>query len=502
MPYLLTSYNNYLASIGQPAVSTVNQDLEWLWWTYSPSVCGSGSSTGIQIRVNGVCQNFSAFDLISSQENPLVEFNCGANSPSGIYTFFLRATNPITGCQKTSRVCFDVSTCSTPCVSSVNISVSGCNLLAATTNCPSPTYQWIDPDNIVVGSGSSITATKTGVYTVRVYNCPNCSVPVTDTVYVDCNPVVECNCSPILILQDCVIYATNCAGYTVTWQSSTSPSSGFTSTGITGTNFVPPINNRYYRAQYSKSGCPTFVTSSVYVNCLCTSLFNELDLDIITGCELGYIEVRLFKVDYTGSGTPQLSTSATLVTGLTDNGPYWFFRLGVDQGTINFTITDSSSGCSQVVTGTDTGCCTNTANLSIGNLTTPDPLAPVGWNLMVVRNVRTKVCGNINTVNNGFINNVKFALNNSSNCTAQEIQSGSGNTINLIDENTFNQILATHGQFQYNDVFVSYSGGTITVSDPSAEVEWLQVDVDYWNIVDGVCNGTYLDTITYFTSKY
>lgn len=285
MPYLLTEYNNYLASIGQPSVDSINQDLEWLWWTHSLTSCGSGSSSGIIIRVNGSCYDPSALQPISASENPLVEFDCTQSLyNTGYFQFYLRATNPQSGCSKLALVCFNVDTCTVSCTSSVNISVSGCNLLSAVSNCPSPSYEWRDPDNILVSSSQSITATKTGIYTVRVYNCPNCTNPVTDSVYVDCGPVVNCDCTAQIFLNSssCELVANICSGWSITWQYSLSPSSGYINTGATGSAYSPTINNRYYRAIYSKSGCTSKISNSIFVSCVsepCTISIDSISID-------------------------------------------------------------------------------------------------------------------------------------------------------------------------------------------------------------------------------
>lgn len=284
MPRLLTEYNNYLASQNEPLIDHINNQIEWLWWSFSVDTCGSGSAD-YSISVNGAsCFEYGAFTNIApGDHDPLVEFNCGSY---GIYTFFLRVTAS-GGCSKLASICYDVSNCSV-CDSSATIQLeNGCDLLVADTNCPNPTYEWRDPDNIFVGSTQSITATKTGIYTVKVYNCPNCSLPVTDTIYVDCGSQVICNCSTSISINNCVLSASSCTGWLITWERSLSQFSGYVSTGDTGTTHTPQLNNYYYRARYTKSGCTNKYTSPIFVDCIVQPCGITIDSMLIDGnCEI------------------------------------------------------------------------------------------------------------------------------------------------------------------------------------------------------------------------
>lgn len=266
MPRLLDEYNSYLASINEPVIDSINQTIEWLWWSYDANNCGSGTADA-QIRVNGGnCTQFSAYTNIApNDDNPLVEFDCGS---AGVYTFFMRATSA-GGCSKLAMICYNVSACN-PCNSTASIQITnGCDLLVASTNCASPTYEWRDPDNIFVGSTQSIVATKTGLYTVKVYNCPNCGTPVTATVNVTCGQTTTCNCSPqIFIDGNCDLSAVTCSGWTISWQYSLNQNSGYINTGSTGSTHSPTNNNRWYRAIYTKSGCSSKVSNAIWVNCI------------------------------------------------------------------------------------------------------------------------------------------------------------------------------------------------------------------------------------------
>lgn len=280
MAKLLTEYNNYLASLGQPIVTTNGQTLEWLFWAKG-AVCGQGDGSPDLIKVNGTCQNYSALQNINAGNDPEVEFTC---SGEGIYTMFLRATNTAQGCSKLSQICYDAQSCTVVCTSNVSISISGCNLLAASSNCGGASYQWRDPNNLIVGTSASITATQNGIYTVIVTGCNNCGT-LQNSINVNCGTAVTCNCTPVYTLSNCILTADVCSGWAVTHQRSLNSNSGYVNV-TSGQSYVPTTNNRWYRAQYTKAGCTTKYSNPIYVNCVTAPCNIDISISIDGNCNI------------------------------------------------------------------------------------------------------------------------------------------------------------------------------------------------------------------------
>lgn len=267
MPKLLTEYNAHLIANSQPPVVVNAGDVvEWLRWSYNATTCGSGSGNH-QLQVDGnPCQTYPALAPINMSPynpDPNVNFGCPGNL-DGKYAFFLRITSAA-GCQKMQLVCFDY--CAAPtCNSVVSISVSGCNLTASVTNCPSPSWQWYYNGSLIPGATSATyTANNDGTYLVTATGCPSCGT-LSAQVDVTCAPPPTCNCSPTATLNNCILSSTSCPGYVGTWYKSANGITGWVPVSTSGT--YTPTENAYYKRVYTKAGCPTVETNTIQVTCV------------------------------------------------------------------------------------------------------------------------------------------------------------------------------------------------------------------------------------------
>lgn len=172
--------------------------------------------------------------------------------------------------------------CGPSCVSNLSTTVNGCTITAIVTNCPSPTYTFLDSSNNVLytGPNNSFTVSGTGTYTVQVAGCPNCPTLSANAVVTNCNN--SCNSILSLSANGCTVTAsvTNCPNPTYTFKL------GATTLQSGPSNIYTHPNGGTFTIDVEVTGCPncTILTDSIQITCTtgcnCSTNITEI------GCQL------------------------------------------------------------------------------------------------------------------------------------------------------------------------------------------------------------------------
>ncbi|MFN8115311.1 MAG: gliding motility-associated C-terminal domain-containing protein [Bacteroidia bacterium] len=371
---------------------------------------------------SNITYSWSGAGITSSTNTPTITVNTGG-------TYSLVVTNTLSMCSS-SITAFVPTNTTTPVPSAVNATTLNCfNSTAALTGGPTSgvTYQWSGPGFSGGTTSQNATATAPGTYTLVVINpISTCSAQATVVVTQNTvTPVVNSAASNTLT---CLNTSVNASATTTT-----SPVSyNWTGTGIISATNISTITVNQpgtfnYTVTNTTNGCSTIGSQAVVQNT--TSPVVASAVSGVLNCTLTSVNASATTtttpVSYNWSGTG--ITSATNISTITVNQP----------GTFNYTVTNTSNGCSvggsQTVTQNTTApvvtsgvssvlnCTTTSVNANATTTTTPVSYNWSGTGITSATNISTI------TVNQGGTYN--YTVTNTSNgCTTTGSQAVTQNT--------------------------------------------------------------------------
>ena len=208
-----------------------------------------------------------------------------ATVPTATGTYTLTAINgTCTRTATTATVTMDVAPVMTATVSPTDICQGGTVTLTGTNSGPSASYSWAGPSSVAgtVITGTTTTASVSGVYTVTAINGACTRTATTAVLTVDMAPVVTATVSATDI----------CTGSSVTLTGSNTGASGsyswsgpsvVTSTVITGTSTVPTSNGAYTLTATNGACTSTATTAVVTVDALPSLTVGASPLEVCFG---------------------------------------------------------------------------------------------------------------------------------------------------------------------------------------------------------------------------
>jgi gliding motility-associated-like protein len=294
--------------------------------------CTTGTAQAVvTTTTSNVSYSWSGTGITSSTNTPTITVNAGG-------TYSLVVTNTLSMCSS-SITAFVPTNTNTPVPSAVNATTLNCfNSTAALTGAPTSgvTYQWSGPGFSGGTTSQNATATAPGTYTLVVINPINtCSAQA--TVVVTQNTVAPSVTSAASATLTCLNSNVNASATTTT-----SPASyNWSGTGIISATNISTITVNQpgtfnYTVTNTTNGCSTtgsqVVTQNISTPSVASAVTGVLNCTLTSVNASATTTTTPVSYNWSGVGI----TSATNISTITVNQP----------GTFNYTVTNTSSGCS------------------------------------------------------------------------------------------------------------------------------------------------------------
>lgn len=257
------SYSNIVTAAcgGSCTGNIAGQQLTCVYRAASGLFCDGGSLKLVKVGTGVV-----ATEILSAGNTYPIDFPITSD---GDYYASLDCGD---GCPDRIGPTFTYTNCGTPpptCNSVLTAQVISCAINASVTNCPSPTYTFLDPDDNIIYSGpnNTLAVSINGTWTVRADGCPDCPQLETTVVVSGCD--TSCNCVASISEDPCAIFTLTpqaCSGYSIQWEFSSDGGSNWNNVGSGGLTYTGTQNGRY-RAVLTKDGCPDVVTNEIDITC-------------------------------------------------------------------------------------------------------------------------------------------------------------------------------------------------------------------------------------------